>query len=447
MSYSNLKCSSQRLLKRVLRRYSQHLMSLGVGVGMQCALFLEPSIASELKPQTKGFWGHESKTTKEKNPAEQKRQENDALKQGGDLELEEHLNLNEQEYRRVFRRATEKVASQLKVMWRNPELSDQNQWVSYRDEFATRRTVDFAANEIRITTLESNLEFQRAMRGYIKHQLEEVIGTSVQSALASDPVMRIVRKNLNISEASTPAAQTLVMSELFSTAAPSKQQIAHRAELLFKRAYIQFRQQLAVRGGDSMPSLENKVTYVVPLPKDRVAKKARQYAPMIHQYARKMNVPADVLFAIIHTESYFNPIARSVVPAFGLMQIVPSTAGRDATRHLYKKQRVLSPSYLFNPEKNIEIGSAYLNLVHFHYLKAINKPLSRLYCTIAAYNTGTSNVAKAFISKASMELAAVEINKLTDEQVLRKLIANLPQQETRDYLRKVMNRKRLYPSV
>ena len=437
--------------ERVLGSYLHHLACIGVSIGMQYALLFEPSYASELKPQAEGFWRHDGGAKADKSiqtPSEdQFKTGTEALQKSEETNFGEYLNLNEQEYRKVFRHATQQVAGQIKKMWRTAELSNQDQWVSYQSNYSIRRTVDFAANEIRITTLESNLEFQRAMRGFIKHQLIDVIGTSLHSATSSDPVLRIVRRNLKLSEPSGPEAEELVLSELFLQANPSKEQVARQAEQLFKRAYIRFRQQLAASDSKKGPLLENKVTYVVPLPKDRVAKKARQYSPIIHQYSERMNVPADILFAIIHTESYFNPIARSYVPAFGLMQIVPATAGRDATRHLYKRQKTLSPSYLFNPEKNVEIGSAYLNLIHFHYLKAIKKPLSRLYCTIAAYNTGTSNVAKAFVSKASMDLAAIEINKLTDEQVLRKLISNLPQQETRDYLKKVMKRKRLYPSV
>ncbi|PCJ13960.1 MAG: hypothetical protein COB04_15825 [Gammaproteobacteria bacterium] len=428
--------------KPLLGHYLRGVGIIAIGIGLHFAPMITESRASEFQPQNQGFWGVEEKEAQDKNkPAKE------AHKEGAETEFDESLNLNEREYRQVFRHATQQVASQLRKRWRRAEMSNQDQWVSYENDLSTRRTVDFAANEIRITTLESNSEFQRAMRGFIKQQLEEVISASIQSANESDPVLKIVRRKLKLSTQPRYGTEELVLSELFASAQPSKQQVARQADKLLMHSYIRFRQQLAANGDDKVAYLENKVTYVVPLPKDRVARKARQYSSMIRLNSEKMDIPSDVLFAIIHTESYFNPIARSVVPAFGLMQIVPSTAGRDATRHLYKKPRVLSPSYLFNPEKNIEIGSAYLNLIYFHYLKEINKPLSRMYCAIAAYNTGTSNVAKAFISRASMESAAAEINKLSDEQVLRKLINNLPHQETRDYLKKVMKRKRLYPSV
>ena len=59
----------------------------------------------------------------------------------------------------------------------------------------------------------------------------------------------------------------------------------------------------------------------------------------------------------------------------------------DVYRYLYKKSRLLPPSYLYNPNNNIKLGTAYLRLIYSKYLKDIKDPTSRLYCTIAAYNT------------------------------------------------------------
>ena len=63
-------------------------------------------------------------------------------------------------------------------------------------------------------------------------------------------------------------------------------------------------------------------------------------------------------------------MARSHIPAYGLMQIVPKTAGIDAYQYLYNKKRLLSSSYLYNSENNIEIGSAYLHILYYKYLKS-----------------------------------------------------------------------------
>ena len=47
------------------------------------------------------------------------------------------------------------------------------------------------------------------------------------------------------------------------------------------------------------------------------------------------------------------------------MQIVPHTAGKDATNHLFGEGKILAPSYLYKPENNISIGAAYLYVLHY----------------------------------------------------------------------------------
>ena len=126
------------------------------------------------------------------------------------------------------------------------------------------------------------------------------------------------------------------------------------------------------------------------------------------------------------------------------MQIVPATAGRDASRKLFRKPKLLSAQFLYNPKQNIQVGSAYLNMLYFDYLKDIKSPQSRLYYTIAAYNGGASNVAKAFTGKASFRDAIGVINEMTPEQVLERLTTQSPSQETRDYLQRVLQRSALY---
>jgi membrane-bound lytic murein transglycosylase C len=65
---------------------------------------------------------------------------------------------------------------------------------------------------------------------------------------------------------------------------------------------------------------------------------------------------------------------------------------------------------------------------------------------VAAYNTGTGNVAKAFnIDKSrNIKKAARLINKLTPDQVYAHLIENLPYDETKHYLKRVIKRQKIY---
>jgi len=176
----------------------------------------------------------------------------------------------------------------------------------------------------------------------------------------------------------------------------------------------------------------------------KLPKRAREVMEDVQKNAKRHDIDVSLMFAIIETESAFNPMAKSPIPAYGLMQIVPSSAGIDASEKLFGKGRILSPSYLYTQDKNIEIGAAYLNILYFRYLKRVEDPLSRLYCVIAAYNTGAGNVSRAFIGSTKIGKAFPRINSMTPEQVYNHLIENLPYEETQNYLQKVRKRMPKY---
>ena len=151
-----------------------------------------------------------------------------------------------------------------------------------------------------------------------------------------------------------------------------------------------------------------------------------------------------IVFAVVESESYFNPMAKSPIPAYGLMQIVPASAGKDATAYLFGKAKILAPSYLYNGNNNIEIGSAYLHILYFNYLDGITDPVSRLYCTIAAYNTGAGNVARAFVGSTNISKATAKINTMSPKEVYARLRKHLPHDETRQYVKNVSVRMQKY---
>jgi len=129
------------------------------------------------------------------------------------------------------------------------------------------------------------------------------------------------------------------------------------------------------------------------------------------------------------------------------MQIVPKSAGRDASKLVLGKDMILSPSYLYNGKNNISMGVAYLYILNDRYLASIKNPESRLYCVIAAYNTGAGNVARAFIGTTNIKKAAKKINSMPPEKVYKVLRRKLPHKETRDYLDRVSKRMNKYQAV
>lgn len=121
------------------------------------------------------------------------------------------------------------------------------------------------------------------------------------------------------------------------------------------------------------------------------------YDALIAQAASMHGVDQGLVKAMMHTESGFNPSARSPVGAQGLMQLMPATARRFA---------VSNP---WDPAQNIMGGVRYLRFL-------ISRYPNNLEYAIAAYNAGEGNVDK--------------------------YRGIPPFRETQDYVRRVMSRYR-----
>ena len=177
---------------------------------------------------------------------------------------------------------------------------------------------------------------------------------------------------------------------------------------------------------------------------DHLRKRAGQYLDLVLKSADKYRLDPRLVLAIMHTESYFNPRATSRIPAYGLMQIVPSTAGRDAYKFVYGEDKLLSKNCLYEPEKNIELGCAYLNIVRFNYLRGIEKDQLAYPCAIASYNGGIGNLCQALTGKKVLSGLPDAVNGNDFQSLVGVLNKKLPYKETRDYLNNVLERMPLY---
>src|SRR5712692_2737634 len=74
----------------------------------------------------------------------------------------------------------------------------------------------------------------------------------------------------------------------------------------------------------------------------------RAYDDLIVEHAHLNGVRTDLVRAVMHVESAFNPSARSPKGALGLMQLMPATI---------REYGVRNP---FNPAENVRAGVAYL---------------------------------------------------------------------------------------
>ncbi|WP_274054596.1 membrane-bound lytic murein transglycosylase MltC [Thalassomonas haliotis] len=168
----------------------------------------------------------------------------------------------------------------------------------------------------------------------------------------------------------------------------------------------------------------------------------QKYAPYVLAAANKYQIKPELIYAIIETESSFNPFAVSHANAYGLMQIVPATAGKDVYQKIRKKPGMPSRQTLFSARENIDIGTAYLHILSRQYLKNIRNSQSRHFAVISAYNGGAGNVFKTFNS--NRDHAKSRINTLLPEEVYRHLTTGHPKAESRRYLQKVTRAEKSY---
>ncbi|WED22199.1 membrane-bound lytic murein transglycosylase MltC [Vibrio sp. JC009] len=186
-----------------------------------------------------------------------------------------------------------------------------------------------------------------------------------------------------------------------------------------------------------------KIAYYVEIPmvKEHFELRSYKYADIVRRASQRYNIPEDLIYAIIKTESSFNPYAVSWANAYGLMQVVPKTAGADVFKLVKKRSGQPSPEYLFNPENNIDTGTAYFYILKNRYLKEVKNPLSQEYSMISAYNGGAGGVLNTF-NRRSRQRAMNSLNSLEPNQVYWALTNKHANSEARRYLQKVTKYKR-----
>lgn len=100
------------------------------------------------------------------------------------------------------------------------------------------------------------------------------------------------------------------------------------------------------------------------------------YENRVIEEALRQAIPAALVYSIMRQESLFNTFARSPADAFGLMQLIPQMAAK-AAKNL--KIDFHGPDDLYDPDKNIALGSVFLKNLLKHYDQ-------RFVLTVAAYN-------------------------------------------------------------
>ncbi len=319
----------------------------------------------------------------------------------------------------------EQFRKQVEEKWGDYIGSTVNDWVEYSDDASVRSQVDFEKGLARIEILVDPMELKD------DKFIEKKIYAAVIKLFKSHGKTKNYKSML---EAATIVSQKPILESQLSFPDGGKVTFGNLdrfIDRLIRRKQIH---ELSIPASGKSRS---KIVLQFELSRDHLEKRRDLIHAFVDSSAQKYNLPSSLIYAVIHTESHFNPLARSNVPAYGLMQLVPQTGARDAYRFITGADGLVTSNYLYDIKNNIELGSAYLYLLKNKYFAEIRDSLSQTYCMIAAYNTGPGNVSRAFVSPPDLETAIEKINDYPAAAVYDKLLSGLPYRETRDYLRKV----------
>jgi soluble lytic murein transglycosylase len=140
----------------------------------------------------------------------------------------------------------------------------------------------------------------------------------------------------------------------------------------------------------------------------------RPFDKEVEAAARDTGLSPDWIYAVMRTESLYDPRATSKAGAFGLLQMLLPTAKAVAQRAGLPPPATRND--LFRPEVNIALGARYLKELQASFR-------DRFILTLAAYNAGPNRIPGWLPAQA------------TDAEIW---IENIPYNETRAYVQRTL---------
>lgn len=320
---------------------------------------------------------------------------------------------------------------EIREKWGDKEdvQSTQKVWVEYSDTKDSRTIVNFDRGEAVVEVLSGS----NVKEDVVKERLEKAVAGLLDSKGRTVEFNSSVVKKKRVTE--KPVMTNQVSTEKYTNTNKGK---GVESNVLAKSVVLS--EKVEHKNVNTKDGLKKVSSIRLQLATDHLPQRARQYSNLIKKYSQMFNVEEPILYAIIEQESAFNPVAKSGAFACGLMQVVPTTGGRDAFRYLYKRDGVPTQEYLFNPENNIKLGTAYFALQMNRYFSGVKDRKSKILCSIAGYNMGHGGVYKAMVGNYNQKEAEKKINAMTPEQLYNHLKVNLHAAETRDYIQKVSSK-------
>ncbi|WOJ94032.1 murein transglycosylase domain-containing protein [Congregibacter variabilis] len=302
---------------------------------------------------------------------------------------------------------------------KEPEVASEHRYVKYSNAFEARAIVDFDEGWLQVETIAT----------------EDPLGKLRQAIINTLLTTRDMSIEDIFTDATPPVdGEPFLLGQVLDTEGQAIRW-QWRAER-FADHLIKEQLRRTQQNGKELRSVR------VSLVDDHLHLRELEYANYVLAASRRYGVAPSLIYAVIEVESAFNPYAVSLANAYGLMQVVPSSAGRDVYERIKKQGGEPTKQQLFNADFNIDIGSAYLHLLSDSYLSGINNSSSRQFTTVSAYNGGAGSALRTFSPNNTTALR--RINEMSSGEVYEQLTKKHPFAETRRYLEKVRAAERKY---
>ena len=321
-------------------------------------------------------------------------------------------------------------------MWPEVYKSTRKEWVDYGEAGDTLSRVDFEKGRFEIQVL---VPIPDSLAGTAVvtrlSDLDEAQWAELRAAAQKKVALQVDRMLSRAEPGMPPVLKDQVLDPDDRFMVEAKHATRYTRDHLIPQMVVDER---PVAGTDLVRRFRIKVQFeLVP---DHMLVRARRYKQLVLMNAKAFDLDPALIYAVIHSESYFDPLSVSGTGAKGLMQLMPGAAS-EADRFLRKakKERRLSAEYLYDPANNIRLGSAYLHLLQVTYFSNIKNRDHRAALCAAAYNCGPFYVKKHIVARNN-------IDALSGEQLLKLLKKRLPR-ETRYYVPRVLERMSLYKDI
>ena len=251
------------------------------------------------------------------------------------------------DYERREKDAFEQYKREIEEKWEEFKSPEPKTFVEYSEDLNSRQSIDFEKGEITIEVIveenaesgepiEKQAEKEEKIKEKLKEQLVELIKKKADD---NKPILKNQLETKNGKEVTESNAKKEAVNIVDNKKIEKK---PYKAKDGRKRV---------------------KYTVKVPLKTNHLDERAKRFENEILKQSKRWKLDSAIVFALMETESAFYPKARSHIPAYGLMQLVPKSGARDAYKYVYNVDKLVTGEYLYTPVNNIELGCAYFSKI------------------------------------------------------------------------------------